>query len=332
MKNFLPNLSLSLLPFHKSPYMVIFHITKRCNLRCSYCFGEYYSQKGELSLPQIKKILTEFYSMGARRLGLTGGEPLLYKHINQVIKFAKHLGFDIGLNSNGILVPSHLPALKLLSNLSISLDGSSAKTHDKFRGSGSFKKALLGIEEAHKASISLHLCFTLTPNNLSNWKKVVKLGEKYQAPVLISPLYPKLENNSFSFTPTFEKKMKKTIKEIILEKKKNSYIFFSKDTYQLLLTWTNFKEDISFKKEAGHPTCYSGKKMVTLDNYGNLFPCARLTESLPGQNCLKIGVKKAYENLSSPSCKSCRWACFIEYNLLFSLKPSAILNFLQQHN
>lgn len=329
LKSF-PKVEFSVLPFIKKPYVLFFAITQRCNLRCSYCFGKYYSESGEMTYSQIKKLLLQFYALGVRRLAISGGEPLLHKDIDKVIKIAVDLGYDVGLNSNGILVPFHLKALRLLSNLSISLDGATEKIHDKYRGVGSFNKAMVGIKTAAKAGIPLHFCCTLTDNNLNEWPKIIDLAKKYKAQVQISPLYPRIRGEGgLKLAKVWEERIKTALENIIKIKKiSNNNIFFSEKTYKLLNSWPDYKNDTSLSKTNGHSACLAGKKMIALDCYGNLLPCVRLDGLMKGQNCLKLGVKKTYENLSIPPCKSCRWACFIEYNSLLNLKPSAVINLL----
>lgn len=323
-----PKVNTSVLPFINKPYILLFNLTQRCNLRCNYCFGQYYSETEELSFSQIKKLLSQFYDLGVRRLGISGGEALLHKDIDKVIESAVKLGFEVGLNSNGILVPYHLKSLSLLSNLSISLDGASEKIHDKYRGKGSFKKAMTGIEAAYRAGIPLHFCCTLTDANLTEWPKLLDLAKKYKAFVQISPLYPRFRGEGgLKVAKAWEKKIKSTVTDIILKKQtKGNRIFYSESTYRLILNWPDFSNDISSVQQRGHPVCLAGKKFLTLDPKGNLFPCVRLTEVMPGNNCLRMGVKRAYDNLSHPQCKSCRWACYIEYNLLLNLKLAALVN------
>jgi len=328
-KRILPKLGLSVLPFVRRPFIVMFNVTQRCNLRCSYCFGQYYSDTKELSLGQASEILSELYSLGAKRLGLTGGEPLLYKDVDNLIKFAVELGFDVGLNSNGILVPKHLSALSLLSNLSISLDGASPEINDRYRGKGSFEKAMQGVEAAHETGIPLYLCCTLTDANADGWPKILELGKKYNALVEISPLYQQFQGGkNASFPKPLEKeKLKKIILDIIEEKKKGGNVLFSEATYHLILNWLDYEQDTSPKREAGHPICLAGKKMVTLDSNGNLFPCVRVSSQMKGRNCLEMGVREAYKGMPAPPCKSCLWACYIEYNSLLNLSFHSIRNF-----
>jgi MoaA/NifB/PqqE/SkfB family radical SAM enzyme len=329
-RHFFPKLSFWILPFLKRPFIIFLNITQRCNLRCSYCFGQYYSEIDELTFTQASRILSELYALGARRLALGGGEPLLYEDIDELIKFAIKLGFDVGLNSNGILVSQHLSALGLLSNLSISLDGASSEINDVYRGRGSFENAIQGIESAHEAGIALHICCTLTNANIDSWRKVLALGKKYNAMVEFSPLYPQFQGmrNTLFPKPVEKEKLRKTILDIIEEKRKGGNILFSEATYRLILNWSNYEQDTSSSRERGHPVCLAGKKMLSLDSHGTLFPCFRISNQVKGRNCLEMGVREAYKGLPAPPCKSCMWACFIEYNSLLNLSFYAILNIL----
>ena len=321
----------SLFFFVKSPFMVFFNVTQRCNLHCSYCFGQYYSDAQELALPQIQTILSEFYNLGARRLGLGGGEPLLYHRIEDLIEFSANLGFSVGLNSNGILVPKYISALKQLDNLSISLDGASCETHDKYRGKGSFHKAMEGIECAYKAGIPLHLCVTLTDANVEELPKIIELGERFKALVQISPLYRQVHQEKNDSFPIFLSKENflHSIDEIIKEKKKGGNIFFSERTYQLIKKWPDHRWDTAKVRRKGHPVCLAGKKFVHLDSAGKLYPCARASYQMQGNSCLTIGVKKAYLTLPSAPCKSCMWACYLEYNSLLNLSWGSLWNFIK---
>lgn len=329
-KPILPRLGLSVLPFVKKPFIVLFNITERCNLRCYYCFGRYYSDTKELSLDQITKVLSELYDLGARRLGLGGGEPLLHKNIDDLIKFAIKLGFDVGVNSNGILVPNHLSSLSLVNNLSISLDGSSPEVHDRYRGKGSFKKALRGIQTARETGIPLNFCCTLTDANIDDWPNILELGKKYDALVQVSPLYPQYQGRETRHLPkpVERKKLNETIYAIIEEKRKGGNVFFSEATYRLILDWPEDEGDTSPVRQARHPVCLAGKKIVFLDSYGNLFPCARVSNEKQGRNCLEMGVHQAYEGMTAPPCRSCMWACYIEYNSVLNLSLTSIKNFV----
>ena len=69
-------------------------VTDRCNFRCSYCmpkevFDKHYRflpQPSLLTFEEITRIARIFTGHGVRKLRLTGGEPLLRKHIEELIR------------------------------------------------------------------------------------------------------------------------------------------------------------------------------------------------------------------------------------------------------
>ena len=79
IKNYISNII-----FNK-PRSVNFCITYRCNNRCSYCNLHSFKTK-EMKTNEIKQILNLFKKIGVRRIGFTGGEPLLREDIGDLIK------------------------------------------------------------------------------------------------------------------------------------------------------------------------------------------------------------------------------------------------------
>ena len=80
------------------------------------------------------KLIKELYEIKTEKIYISGGEPLLYPYIDDVILYANSLGIKVTLATNGLEIPKHIDAIKKgVQLVSISLDGI-GKTHDKFRG------------------------------------------------------------------------------------------------------------------------------------------------------------------------------------------------------
>jgi len=107
------------------PQIAVLYVTARCNLNCAYCedFGLSRSSEAppELSLEDALHVLRVIRS-GTDRLILTGGEPLLYPKIDDLVVAARELGFTITLTTNGLLLPQHESVLPHLDRLIVSLD------------------------------------------------------------------------------------------------------------------------------------------------------------------------------------------------------------------
>ncbi len=102
-------------------------LTARCNLACPYCLPDGHEPPGLLSHEQRLMVIEAAVALGARRLRLTGGEPLLHDGVEALIAAARPLGLhDIALTSNGALLSAERAvALRAagLDRLTISLDG-----------------------------------------------------------------------------------------------------------------------------------------------------------------------------------------------------------------
>ena len=86
--------------------IVVFNITRRCNLDCLHCYieSEDKQYEGELTLDQIKQVIDSLSTMSVPVLLLSGGEPLAHKDIFTIIEYAKSKNLRIGLSTNGTLI------------------------------------------------------------------------------------------------------------------------------------------------------------------------------------------------------------------------------------
>lgn len=113
-------------------------VTDRCNFRCSYCMPKeifdrdhvFLPQSALLSFEEITRLAAVFVSHGVTKLRLTGGEPLLRKHVEGLIEMLAALRtpdggpLDITLTTNGSLLARKTAALRRagLRRLTVSLD------------------------------------------------------------------------------------------------------------------------------------------------------------------------------------------------------------------
>lgn len=108
-------------------------VTDRCNFRCVYCmpkavFDEHYPFLGRdalLSFEEITRLAQVFAAHGVRKIRLTGGEPLLRRHLDQLIRQLAALPeMEITLTTNGVLLAKRAAELKAagLHRVTVSLD------------------------------------------------------------------------------------------------------------------------------------------------------------------------------------------------------------------
>ena len=113
-------------------------ITDRCNFRCSYCMPKevfdrnyrFLPHDSLLSFEEITRTASIFVQHGVRKLRLTGGEPLLRRHVEDLVRMLSALrtidgdALDITLTTNGSILERKAQALKDagLRRITVSLD------------------------------------------------------------------------------------------------------------------------------------------------------------------------------------------------------------------
>ena len=82
-------------PFGRDVTYLRVSVTDRCDFRCVYCMAEdmtFLPKKDVLSLEELDRLCGAFVRLGVRKLRLTGGEPLVRRHIMSLIRgLARHL-------------------------------------------------------------------------------------------------------------------------------------------------------------------------------------------------------------------------------------------------
>ncbi len=85
---------------------LVLQIGFSCNARCKFCYYQDALRKGtvkDFSLKNIKKKLKEGKSLGKYMVDISGGEPTIHKHIFEILKYAKSIGYTrICIITNGI--------------------------------------------------------------------------------------------------------------------------------------------------------------------------------------------------------------------------------------
>jgi GTP 3',8-cyclase len=141
-------------------------VTDRCNFRCVYCmpkevFGSDYQfleRKEILTFEEIARVVRIFNGLGAEKIRLTGGEPLVRRNLEQLIELLGRIpGLDLTLTTNGSLLERKAPALKKagLDRITVSLDALDDATFKRMNDVDfPVSKVLAGIEAASAAGLN----------------------------------------------------------------------------------------------------------------------------------------------------------------------------------
>jgi GTP 3',8-cyclase len=138
-------------------------LTDRCNFRCFYCLphGEppIAPKEKMLSYEEIEYVCDIFVSLGIEKIRLTGGEPMLRRDIETIIRKLTRLKTaglqDLALTTNGYYLPERAQSLKDagLDRVTISLDSLKRDVFKRMTGVDVLDKVLAGIAAAKSANL-----------------------------------------------------------------------------------------------------------------------------------------------------------------------------------
>ena len=148
-------------------------ITDACNLRCRHCYIDTVSPR-ELSLEQVRSTLKEFEEMQGLRVLITGGEPLLHSHFNEMNEMLPEFFFRKVLFTNGVLLKKErIQALKV-DEIQVSIDGLET-AHDAIRGSGNFTRTLDAVKMSLDAGFDVSVSTMVHRSNLGDFDDMERL-------------------------------------------------------------------------------------------------------------------------------------------------------------
>jgi radical SAM protein with 4Fe4S-binding SPASM domain len=167
-----------------TPLMTSWRATGACNARCAYCNVDATGKHAprELTTKEALHLVDQVKSFGVKWFGIKGGEPLLRQDIFEIVGYAKRLGLNVCLLTNGCFVDGEIYD-NLVKNqvwTSVSIDGPE-EINDQLRGKGSYKKAIAAIEKLSKGKILNGLAAAITTVNYKHLDHVAELAEKYHA-------------------------------------------------------------------------------------------------------------------------------------------------------
>ncbi len=168
--------------------VVVWNMTKRCNLKCVHCYAQAIEEEGTadpISTEQAKAMIDDLAAYGAPVILFSGGEPLCRKDLSELARHAKSKGMRAVISTNGTLITKEkAKEFKEIgfSYVGISIDGGE-EIHDKFRGvKGSFKRSLEGLSYCQDEGIKVGLRFTINKQNYKDVPLVFDILKEYNIP------------------------------------------------------------------------------------------------------------------------------------------------------
>ncbi len=173
--------------FNRDPFIVIWELTRACQLKCLHCRAEaqYRRDPRELSFEEGKALIDQIKEMNNPMLVFTGGDPLEREDVFDIADYAVKKGVRVSMT------PSATPNVTKeaiekakevgLARWAFSLDGPTAEIHDHFRGTaGSYDLTIERIKYLHELEIPVQINTVISRYNIDHLEEMAKVVESLE--------------------------------------------------------------------------------------------------------------------------------------------------------
>jgi len=254
-------------------FTVMFELTYRCNWNCYFCYNDLSLEGEPLTADQYLAAFRELAEMGTMNLTFTGGEPLAHPEFLRLGTAARELGFVVRIKTNGHALRGEL-ARRIRREIDpfmveLSLHGARAKTHDRqTRIPGSFERLVANLRELLDLGYRLKLNSTLTRWNESEIEAMYALADELGIRLQIgAEVSPRDDGDTEPLAITASREGLHRLFEINAER--------SRSAQKQLGAEIGRAEDEEIPAVGSDKHCGAGSGSLTVDPYGNVYPCVQ---------------------------------------------------------
>jgi AdoMet-dependent heme synthase len=182
--------------FNVNPFVVIWEMTRACDLACVHCRAAAQSRRSQFELTTAEgfKLIDQIAELQPRVFVITGGDPLKREDLYDTIAYAKEAGLEPSVTPSAtpLLTPEAIAKMKQhgVKRLAISLDHYKRDDHDQFRRvPGSFDLTIRAIEAARDNDIPVQINSTVSKRTAADMPKMAELLMQYSNVVMWSVFF-----------------------------------------------------------------------------------------------------------------------------------------------
>jgi radical SAM protein with 4Fe4S-binding SPASM domain len=309
---------------------IFWEVTARCNLRCKHCYlhEELTTPSAEpgdeLGTEECLNIVDQFDEANVFYVGVLGGEPFCRPDIMDILRYMGEKKFWTRVTTNGTLIDETI-ARDLadigVKGLFVSLEGPHAEINDAIRGTGSFKKAVKGINYLRDFGIPFEVQMTVNKINYDRIDEMMDFCLKIGAGRVIFSSFDDLSSNK-----EFSSFMRLGREEFFSAAQKIAE--FSAEYPEGLIT-NDMSPALRFCTSDPDPTATNGKfircdlgstQLAVLNN-GDVIPCKYMRDIIFGNlmetHLLDIPDLPAFKKFkelrdltideANEQCRACEW-------------------------
>lgn len=288
-----------------------------CNLRCRHCSNSEFAKKDrELTVAALRDFSEQADEMGLCLLNISGGEPLVFPDLDEVISALNPQKFHLSMSTNGhMLTPEkarHLKAIGL-DKMKISVDSINEKLHNMNRNKdGSYNKAFKALFTAKEAGLDVIVQHVVTRQNTQTpeTEELAKFATEngFMLDIINVKAIGRLEGRH----------------DILINDEDAAFLRNLHEKYPVA------RRDLfpSYGIDRG---CGAVNSTFQLTKYGDILPCGYIHISIGNifeeklKDIIDRGLRIKHFRKYSPKCLSGEDRCFIEkYMTKFYGKPKPI--------
>ncbi|MBT2693796.1 TIGR04053 family radical SAM/SPASM domain-containing protein [Bacillus sp. ISL-55] len=177
-----PSGHLAGIDFNENPYIVIWEVTRACQLKCLHCRADAQNKPDPLELTpeEGKNLIDQIYYMGNPMLVFTGGDCMMREDLFDLAEYAINKGMRVSMTpsaTDNVTKEKMQRAKEVgLSRWAFSLDGPTPEIHDHFRGTpGSFDLTIEKVKYLNDLNMPLQLNTVISRYNYEHLEQIAEL-------------------------------------------------------------------------------------------------------------------------------------------------------------
>lgn len=281
--------------FSEYPNDLWIHVTDLCNMHCPFC----YSSSGscgvkKLDMEKVLKFVSGIPYDKRKSIIISGGEPLLYPELPELVKELKALNFHITVISNGTVDYAKYDAIiPYINALQISIDGATEEIYQNTRGKGNYKKAVSTLDHAFEQGMqNIVVSFTTNKYNIDSIQDMAEFARIHHVNHLhITKIIPSGRANDImdKIVPTaneYSIAISRLSQAVLAANQKietmhhSEEMFLDEEQQTKFITMTVSSDPIrKTLQQTKVTTCSLGCGTLSIGYDGNIYPCGCLQAS-----------------------------------------------------
>ncbi len=277
---------------------VYLEVTHACNAACIHCYtnaGERLSQ--ELATKQFVDIIDRLADLGVLFINITGGEPFIRKDVFEIMEHVVDKSMCLNVFTNGILLDKNsIERLQRLNPecVAVSIDGATARTHDRIRGAACFEKVLENIRLLVDAKIRVRTNTCVYTENVGEIGALVDLLQGMGVSQILLDTYIGVGRGSSHADLQLPPTVASDITRVVAEKNKK-LLNEGKKVPQLTFSETPVSSESRSTGDKKYSYCGVGTCSCTIRPNGDMVLCPMLyEEKYVAGNVLKNPIEKLW--------------------------------------